>query len=47
MGGLEGLNLGRGGAGPRRIHNNVPLYGICQSGNATLEAVEVLPEHNP
>ena len=44
---LEGLYLGSGGAGPGRIHKSVPSYGLCQSGNATLEAVLVCPAHRP
>ena len=44
---LEGLYLGSGGAGPGRIHKSVPSYGLCQSGNATLEAVPVCQAHNP
>ena len=47
MGELEGLDLGRGGAGPGRIHKSVPSYGLFQSGNATLEALPVYPDHKP
>ena len=38
--------MGRGGAGPGRIHKSVPSYGLFQSGNATLEALPVYPDHN-
>ena len=47
MGGLEGLDLGSGAAGPGRIHKSVPSYGLCHYGNTTLEAVSVSPAHFP
>ena len=47
MGVSEGLYLGSRGAGPGRIHKSVPSYGLCQSGNATLESGSVHPDHKP